>query len=265
MSNQKCRVGIVGYGQIGTYVYDQISKHPEWGIEIAFIHDNLTDRLATLPKDVALYDIHEFASRKPDVVCELAHRDVSKQYGAMFLEKADYFALSVTAFSDSELEKTLREAALANSRRLLVPHGAVMGLDAIIEAREVLEEVHFTMTKNPINIDFKVSGIDPSTIKTRTVVYDGPTRGVCSKFPRNVNTHAAVALAGIGFDRTHSMLIADPSMDTALLEIAAKGNGIDLYMRRADSIKGVSGLATLQSVVRSIANLGQGGPGLQFC
>jgi aspartate dehydrogenase len=265
MTNPKHRVGIVGYGQIGSYVYDQIGKHPEYGVEIVFVHDAITERLATLPTGVVLHDIHAFAERKPDLVCELAHRDVSKQYGVMFLQDADYFALSITAFADAELDQALREAALANGRRLLVPHGGIMGLDAIIETRDDLDEVHFTMTKNPANIDFKVSGIDPATIKARTVVYDGPTRGVCGKFPRNVNTHAAVALAGLGFDRTHSTLIADPSLDVALLEVAAKGGGIDLYMRRTDSIKGVSGVATLRSVLRSIVNTGQGGPGLQFC
>lgn len=48
------------------------------------------------------------------------------------------------------------------------------------------------MKKPPANIDCVNIGIDPDSIKTETVLYDGPTRGICPKFPRNVNTHASI-------------------------------------------------------------------------
>ena len=107
------------------------------------------------------------------------------------------------------------------------------------------------MKKPPANVDCAAVGIDPDSIKEETVLYDGPTRGICPKarptrhpppvarprgpdvpadrrslrpqFPRNVNTHASIAYAGIGFDRTQSLLVVNPEWEEAIVEIHAKG------------------------------------------
>jgi aspartate dehydrogenase len=265
MLNGKKTIGIVGYGRIGSYVYDQITKHPELGLKIVFVHDMEKGRLKELPQEVVLDRIEDFASRKPDMVCELAHPDVSREYGPMFLQETDYFLLSVTALADAELDTTLKETAMKSGTRLYIPHGGVMGLDSIIEGKDTWEEVKFVMKKSPKNLDFTWSGIDPSSISGVTTLYEGPTRGICPKFPRNVNTHATVAFAGIGFDRTQSILIGDPTLDVAILEVYAHGGGVDLELKRTGIIKGVTGIATLRSVMKSLASMVPGGPGIHFC
>ena len=57
---------------------------------------------------------------------------------------------------------------------------------------DVWESVEIVMKKPPANVDCANVGIDPESIKEETVLYDGPTRGICPKFPRNVNTHASI-------------------------------------------------------------------------
>ena len=52
-------------------------------------------------------------------------------------------------------------------------------------------------------------------------------REAAGLYPRNVNVHAALSLAGIGFDRTHSRIISDPSVNTNEHVIRVKGEGID--------------------------------------
>eukprot|EP01045_Picozoa_sp_COSAG04_P052123 COSAG04_NODE_22049_length_362_cov_0.844106_1_plen_58_part_10 len=37
------------------------------------------------------------------------------------------------------------------------------------------------MKKPPANVDCAAVGIDPDSIKAATVLYDGPTRGICPK------------------------------------------------------------------------------------
>lgn len=265
MQGKKRSIGIIGHGLIGSYIYQAITSNPDGNMEIAFVYDQDHLRTERLPQEVVLGRIEDFVSKKADMICELAHPDVSKQFGTRFLEHTDYFLLSVTAMADEALEKRLKETALKSGTRLFVPHGGLMGLDTIIDGREMWETIEIVMKKNPQNLDFTRSGIDSSSIHTETVLYDGPTRGICPKFPRNVNTHAALALGGIGFERTHSTLIADPALNTAILEIYARGAGVNLEMKRSEEITGVSGASTPWSVLQSILSTAAKDPGIHFC
>ena len=265
MQNLKKRIGIIGYGLIGSYVYREIVENPSMNLEIAFVHDLDGSRTAVLPREAVLERVEDFPMRKPDMIVELAHSDVTRKYGAFFLTKTDYFLLSVTALADENLEKKLKATAERVGTRLFVPHGGVMGLDALIDGAKMWQEVKIVMKKNPRNLDFARSGIDPATIAAETLLYDGPTRGICMKFPRNVNTHATVAIAGLGFDRTHSTLYADPNLNAAVMEVHAKGGGVDLTMKRSEEITGVSGASTPWSVLRSILSTASRNPGMHFC
>ena len=83
-----------------------------------------------------------------------------------------------------------------------------------------------TTTKSP-----KSLGLDPAKFHEPVVVFSGTTREACAAFPRNVNVHAAVALAGIGFDRTRSRIVADPSVSTNAHVISVTGEGIEFELR----------------------------------
>ncbi|MFC1527049.1 aspartate dehydrogenase domain-containing protein [Candidatus Latescibacterota bacterium] len=137
-------------------------------------------------------------------------------------------------------------------------------MDALLENRDVWESVDVVMKKAPRNVDCAAVGINPDDIVEETVLYDGPTRGVCPKFPRNVNTHAAIALAGIGFDRTRSLLVVNPEWTTASVAIHAKGPGIDLDIERVESITGVTGASTPASIYNSVQMIGSTGPGIHL-
>jgi aspartate dehydrogenase len=135
-------------------------------------------------------------------------------------------------------------------------------MDALYENRAVWESVHVVMKKPPRNIDYAEVDIDP--IKEQTVLYDGPTRGVCAKFPRNVNTHAAIALAGIGFDRTRSTLVVDPQWTDAVVTIDARGPGLELKTDRTEGISGVTGASTPASIYNSVQTIGSTGAGIHL-
>jgi predicted dinucleotide-utilizing enzyme len=257
---------LIGLGYIGRHIYEQITSRPELGLEIAFVHELAAERLAGLPADVVLNDISAFASRQPDLVIEMAHPGVTRQFGELFLRETDYMPLSMTAFADEGLERRLLDAARSNGTCLFIPHGAVVGLENIFEGRELWEEVSMVMRKNPKNLDFSAAPeLKAKEITKPTVLYDGPTRAVCPRFPRNVNSHATVALAGIGFDRTRSVLIADPSLDVSVIEITARGKGVAMKIERSNPLKGVSGVFTLNSTLAAICRAKGPGGAMQIC
>lgn len=262
----KKRIGLIGFGQIGSFLYQEICAHPEYGLEIAFVHEAIRERVAELPQQIVLERMDDFPDRSVDLVAEVAHPDAVKQYGPFILERTDFFMLSVTALADPKLERRLYDLCGQRGRRLFIAHGATVGLDGIQDGKETWEKVTITMRKHPRNIDFRSAGgrWSPETMDRETVLYDGPTRGICPLYPKNVNSHATLALAGIGLDRTRSILIADPKLDESIIEIEAEGAGNRIHVVRSNPIKGVSGKLTLLSVLGSLRKVAKGGPGLQI-
>jgi predicted dinucleotide-utilizing enzyme len=266
MSEDRKRIGIVGYGYIGKYVYEQLASRPELGLEVAFVHNRSREKIAALPPGVVLEKLEDFASREAELIVELAHPSITQEHGAAFLAHTDYMPLSLTALADAQLEKRLLETARRHGTCLYIPHGAVVGMDALEEGRQVWEEVRMTMKKPPRTFDFSASPQwRAEEIRGETVLYQGPTRGICPLFPRNVNSHAAVALGGIGFDRTRSVLIADPKLEVSVIEIEMRGQGVEVKVERRNPMKGVSGVFTLVSTLASICRAKGPKGGMQLC
>jgi len=264
MTQRTTRIGLIGYGQIGRAVHEMIEKDSANGMEVVFVHDQSAEALQDLPSGLILEDLDDFMQKEPDLIVEMAHPDVTRQWGRKILEKTNYMLVSVTAMADPEIERQLKETTQKHGTRCFIPHGGVVGMDALMENRDVWESVDVVMKKPPHNVDCAAVGIDPDEIDRETVLYDGPTRGICPKFPRNVNTHAAIALAGIGFDRTHSLLIVNPEWNTATVAIHAKGPGIELKVERVEGITGVTGASTPASIYNSVQMIGSTGPGIHL-
>ena len=262
----RARIGIVGCGYIGSAVYRHLAGNPGLGLEVAFVNDIDPSRLEEIPPHLRLADLAGFARFRADLVVEVAHPSVSRDHGAAFLEATDYMPLSLTALADPRLEEKLVSTADGNGTSLYIPHGTAIGLEALEEGRDSWDEVTFTMKKPAGSVD---RGSLPESARGQgegaTVLYDGPTRGICPLFPRNVNSHAAVALAGIGFDRTRSLFIADPDLDRSSIHLQARGRDVEMSLRRSSPMTGVSSQVVLSSIQSSIAKVKGSGSTVRVC
>lgn len=260
------RIGIVGFGYIGSYIYQQIATRPELGLEVAFVNESSRERVRELPSEIVLEDLYDFPSRAPDLICEVAHPSVTLDHGEQFLKHCDYMPLSLTAFANAGVLKALIDVAKNAGTCLYIPHGAAVGIESISECRHIWEEITVKMRKNPKNLDFSASPhLNRDFPEGETVLFDGPTGEVCFLFPRNVNSHAAVALAGLGFHKTRSVLIADPSLEASVIEVLAKGSGVEMKIQRRNPLKGVSGVFTLLSTFSGITRSKGSKGSMQFC
>jgi len=247
------RVGLIGFGFIGSRVFRRLREQPELGIDIAFVHNRDRAKLAEVPQALILDDLAGMPGRGAGLVVEMAHPDYTRKYGEAILAHADYLPLSVTALADQALLDRLTARAIQAGHRLLIPHGALMGTDNLFESRRMWRDVEITFCKNPAHIDFSESGYDPSRIDGETVVYDGPVRGIAALYPRNVNTMVTCALATVGLDRCRARLIARPGIDFAVAEVRAHGSdGSLLEMRKQQPMAGVSGTEMFESQFHSI-------------
>jgi len=249
------RVGLIGFGSIGSRVYRRIADEPSLGLDVAFVHNRSEAALQAIPAALRLGAIAELPRFAPDLVVEMAHPSYTQRWGEQILAHADYLPLSVTALADDALRERLVASARDAGTTLAVPHGALMGLDSLREWRHAWQDVTISFFKHPSNIDFSESGVDPASVSADgdTVLYDGPARAIAALYPRNVNTMITCALATVGLDRCRARLVASPSLTVAVAEVVARGrDGSLLTMRKEQPAIGVSGSEMFESQFASI-------------
>ena len=205
------------------------------------------------------------ADRPVDLCVEVATHEVVADLGEAVLESSDLMVLSGSAFAEAGVEERLVAAAEAAGTGVYLPHAALLGVDGLVDARGALETVEIEAVKAPDHLDFSYTDeVSPDDVDGRTVLYDGPVRGLCRRFPRNFNSHACVALAGLGLDETRTRLVADPAAESADHVIRASGEGFDLEIVRESAIEGVTGDYTLVSTWGSIRRVLLADRGLRF-
>lgn len=242
-------IGLLGFGRIGRNLADYVESDPDFELGYVLVRSEKED----LPAEKQVTDSSELATRSVDLAVEAATHEVLADLGETVLDASDLLVLSGSAFADDEVKDRLVAAADAHGAEVYLPHAALLGIDGLVDARGALDSVSIRATKAPSHLDFSYAdSLDPDDVDGRTVLYEGPVRGLCELFPRNFNSHAVVALAGLGLDETKSTLVADPDVDTADHVITASGEGFDLEITRQSTIEGVTGDYTIVSIWGSV-------------
>jgi aspartate dehydrogenase len=238
------KIGLLGCGTIGARIGTAACE--QGFAEVAFVHSRDRARATALfPNARWVADVGEVPDQDVDLVIEAATPEIMRAAALAVLARRDLLAFTLTPLADDDLRGAVRELCGASRTRLFVPHGGILGLDGIHDGRSELESVLITTTKSPKSLgltDASASG----------VIYEGNTRGACQRFPRNVNVHAALALCGLGFDRTHSVVVADPGTGQNGHVIEVKGRGLRWRLEiESPAGKGVTGAYTPVSGVNT--------------
>jgi aspartate dehydrogenase len=200
-------------------------------------------------------------ARHPAIVAEVAGQQALAEHGPEVLRRGvDLLVISIGALADPALLHRLKEAAQKGNSRIVLPAGAIGGLDAIAAMRiGGLSAVRYRSRKPPAawrgSPAEKVADLDKLSVPT--VLYRGTAGEAALLYPQNANVAAAVALAGLGFDATEVELVADPAAPGNVHEIEAEGAAgrfaIQLQGRPSRTNPKTSALAAL-SVARALIN-----------
>ncbi len=205
------KVGIVGMGVIGTHVAKAIDNGIP-GVELAGVSVRRPATAGSYP----VYGLDALIERA-DLIVEAATQESLLGFGPAVLSAGrDLMVLSVGA-----LVGVLGEwARLAETHRcrILVPSGAIAGLDGVKAAREgAITAVTMETRKPPRGLAgapyIAAERIDLDAIREETLIFEGPATLAVKAFPANVNVVAALALAGVGPERTRIRLFAVPGQE----------------------------------------------------
>jgi len=211
------RVAIIGAGVIARGVGEAIRDGAVPGFSlVGFLTRRPADNLPA-PQARELGELLPAA-----VVVESAGRDAVAEHGVAVLETgAELVCCSVGALGDAALRERLLAASARGGSRVVVPSGAVGGLDLLSAAREAgLEEVVVEQRKPPRAL---LAESEAAALDEPAVVFDGTVAEVVERFPRTTNVAAAVALAGLGFELTRARVVADPALGANEVRVTARG------------------------------------------
>ncbi len=247
------RIGFLGCGKIGTALLE--TAYQIENVSVAFVQDLI------YPEGKNDFPVIRHADEKLyaqcDLIIESTTADVLKENIDLILMHSNLMTFSLTAFSDQEFEDQVKRLSGKYKRQIYIPHGAILGIDGIYDGNRVWDSVSIETIKNP-----KSLGCENTE---RTVLFEGKTRDACKLYPRNVNVHAAVALAGIGFDRTVSRIIADPDVNTNSHVIMLEGGGVSMKLNVSSfAAGGVTGRYTPYSACGSFRRILDCAEGTKF-
>jgi aspartate dehydrogenase len=252
------RIGLLGCGAIGGFLARRIlAGGNAFSAELGYAFDKDEKRLTDIPEECRVTSQTDLLSRPADLVVEAATADLLKEVALGIIERSDMLIFSITSLADEAFRSALENAAIKFNRKVFLPHGAMIGLDGLMDAGPTLTAVTVTTTKSPQSLN-----LPPDS---HAVVFEGPTREACGKFPRNVNVHAAIALAGLGFDRTVSRIVADPAVSTNAHLVEVEGAGYRFRIEVSSQAGGkVTGAYTPQSAMGTLQRICKVGGGLRF-
>jgi aspartate dehydrogenase len=156
----------------------------------------------------------------------------------------------------------LIDLARARGGQIIVPTGALLGLDAVCAAAEGKIESVAMVTRKPIaglvGAPYLIDNdIDISKLTEPRLVFKGSAREAAKGFPANLNVAVALSLAGIGPDKTTLEIWADPTVtrNTHRILVKSDSSAIDMTIENVPSENPKTGRITALSVIALLRKL----------
>jgi aspartate dehydrogenase len=256
------RVAIVGLGAIGRKVAHALDQGID-GLALAAVSAKNPEKhqawLAGLTKAPAVLPVEALVD-VADIVIECAPGKLVRSIVAPFVANGKTaVVVSVGALLDNE---DLIELARQNGGQIVVPTGALIGLDAMTAAAVgTIHSVRMVTRKPPLGLAgapyIVEHNIDIEGLTEPLRIFEGSAREAAKGFPANLNVAVALSLAGLGPDRTTLEIWADPTVtrNTHRVEVEADSARFSMSIENIPSENPKTGLITALSVIACLRKL----------
>jgi aspartate dehydrogenase len=256
------RVAIAGLGAVGLKIAKALDDGIA-GLELAAVSARdkpaAEKRLSGFRRPVPVLDIGELEPLA-DIVIECAPASLLREIVAPFLEKGKTaIVLSAGALLTN---MDLVELAKAHGGQIVVPSGALIGLDAVTAAAEGNIESVRMITRKPVRGLLGAPYLTENNIRIEDIkeplrIFKGTPREAAVGFPANLNVAVALGLAGIGVDKTTLEVWADPALtrNTHSVEVVSDSASFTMTIENIPSENPKTGRITALSVLACLRKL----------
>lgn len=228
---RRLKIGIVGCGAIGGGIARYISKGLKKDCQLTGLYDIEYGRVERLRRELSAGPIGKHSLKallkSCDLMIEAVNANSTKEIvREAILKKRDVIAMSVGKLLNAQDLFTL---ARQRGCHLLIPSGAIAGIDAIKSASLArIRKINLT-TRKPLNGFFNNSylsrrGISLDAIKKETVLFKGNADSAVKFFPQNINVAATLALASQAKDKITVCIMTSPKYKSNSHEIEIIGD-----------------------------------------
>ncbi len=256
------RVGLAGLGAVGLAVAKRLEAGLE-GLTLSAVAvrdpEKAKRHLPRLGGGIALVPAKDLPAHC-DVIVECLPSSLFRDVALPAIDAGKIFMpLSVGQLLE---HSDLAERAKKSGARIIVPTGALLGLDAVRAAAEgKIHSVKMVTRKPPKGLEgapyLVANRISMSDVKTPLKVFDGTAREGAKGFPANLNVAAALSLAGVGADQTRLEIWADPTVDrnTHTIEVDSDSARFKMTIENIPSENPRTGKITALSTVAALRGL----------
>ena len=253
---QPIRIAIAGLGAIGKALAKRLTDGTVPGVVLTAVSARNQEKavafVKTLAHPVPVLGIEQLEPTA-DIVVECAPAAILGEIIGPFLRaKKKAIVLSVGAIL---FRPDLIELARQTGGTILVPTGALIGLDAVVAAAEgQIHDVRMITRKPPNGLSgapyLIEHGISLEGLTEPLKVFSGNAKEAAKGFPANLNVVVALALAGIGPDRTLLEIWADPTVvrNTHTISVDSDSARFTMTMENIPSENPKTGRIVAQSV-----------------
>jgi aspartate dehydrogenase len=257
------RVGVVGLGVIGRHVCRALDGGLP-GVALVAATTRRRDGgeafLATLERPVPFSTLDALIEAS-DVVVEASTQAHLAEIAPKTLAAGrDLVVLSCGALLG---RRDWMELAARHGARILVPSGAIAGLDGVKGgAVGAVSSVSMETRKPPEGLAgapwIVEQKIDLDAVREETLIFEGPATEACRAFPANVNVLAALSLAGIGPERTRTKIYAVPGLtrNTHRIRIEGEFGALRIEVENVPSENPRTGRLSYLSTIALLRDLG---------
>ncbi|MBI3027127.1 DUF108 domain-containing protein [Candidatus Woesearchaeota archaeon] len=221
------KVGIIGCGLIGSEIASFLDNNKNFElIGLTDIDKNKSFELIKNLKNSKpkLMGINEII-KKSDLIVESAAKNAVR--GILSNENLDKKNKKLLIMSTSGIISSLRLLKEIKNCEILLPSGAIVGLDGIKSVSEKIESLTLTTTKPVQGLEdapyIIKNKINIKNIKNKKVIFEGTLIDAINEFPQNINVAATLFLASKS-NNLRLKIIADPKTRFNTHEIQAEGD-----------------------------------------